>query len=192
MKKNLSTTSMISIILAAIVLFLTIFVQWWGMKFYAPQYPEGLDIIVTPTEVKGDISIINGLNHYIGMAEFGTEYFPELQYMAYIIGGMAILILIVAFLRNKSLLIGTIVLYTILGAVGIWDMYRWLKNYGTNLDPSAPIDMEPFVPPIIGENTIANFVTDSYFSVGAYMLFAVFLLLVFPLWRDRGKNEKKD
>lgn len=192
MKKNLSTVSMISIILASIVLFSTIFVQWWGMDFYAPQYPEGLDIIVTPTEVKGDIEIINGLNHYIGMNEFGTEYFPELQYMAYIIGGLAILFLIVAFLRNRALLIGSIVLYAILGVVGIWDMYRWLKNYGTNLDPRAPIDMEPFIPPIIGENTIANFVTNSYFAVGAYMLGIVFLLLVFPLWRDRGKNENKE
>lgn len=187
-KKNLSKASIFSIILAAIILFSTIFVPWWGMKFYAPQYPEGLDIIVTPTEVKGDIEIINGLNHYIGMGQFGTEYFPELKYMKYMVGALALLILIVAFIRNKTLLVGIIVLYSIAGAVGLWDMYRWLKAYGTNLDPSAPIDMEPFIPPILGENTIANFTTNSYFTVGAYLLVIVFILLVFPLWRDRKKT----
>ena len=72
MKKDLSVPSMISLILAAIVLTIAIFVPWWRMDFYAPQYPEGLDIIVTPSAVKGDIEIINGLNHYIGMKPFNT------------------------------------------------------------------------------------------------------------------------
>lgn len=190
MKKDLSVPSMISLILAAIVLTIAIFVPWWRMDFYAPQYPEGLDIIVTPSEVKGDIEIINGLNHYIGMKPFNTESFPELQFMPYIVGAVALIILITAFLRNKKLLYSVIGLYAVLGAVGIWDMYRWLKKYGHELDPQAPINMEPFVPPIIGENTVANFVTYSYFTTGAYLLLLVFILLIFPLWKDRKKDEK--
>lgn len=190
MKRNLSKGSMISLIAAAFILTATIFVPWWGMDFYAPQYPEGLEIVVTPTALEGDIDNINALNHYIGMKEFSTESFPELQYMSSIIIGIAVLILITAFIRSKTFLYITISIYALLGAVGIWDMWRWLKAYGTDLDPKAPIDMDPFIPPIIGENTIANFVTNSYFTVGAYLLLVVFILMVYPLWRDRNVQKK--
>src|SRR5690625_1502254 len=186
-KKKLSHTSMISLIIAAILLVVSIFVPWWRMDFFAPQYPEGLDIIVYPYTLAGDIEIVNGLNHYIGMELFSNECFPELAFMPYIVGGFSLLTLIVALWRKKSALYGLITLFVIGGAVGIWDMYRWLREFGTNLDPAAPIDLEPFVPPIIGENVIANFVTYSYFSTGAYILLAVFLLMIFPLWKDRKK-----
>ena len=178
---------MFSLIAAAIILVLSLFVPWWGMKFYAPQYPEGLDIIVYPTTLAGDIEVVNGLNHYIGMKPFSNDTFPELQFMPYIIVAIAILTIIVAFLRKKSLLYGLIVTFAAAGALGIFDMYRWLKKFGTELDPAAPIDLDPFVPPIIGENTIANFVTNSYFTWGALLLGIVFLLMVFPLWKDRAK-----
>lgn len=160
------------------------------MKFYAPQYPEGLNIIVTPTALEGEIDQINALNHYIGMKKFSTESFPELQYMRYIILGVAVLILIAAFLRSKTFLSITIGIYAFLGAVGIWDMWRWLRAYGTDLDPKAPIDMEPFVPPIIGENTVANFVTNSYFTIGAYLLLVVFILMVYPLWNNHNTQKR--
>lgn len=186
-KKKLSYPSMMSLISAAILLGISIFFPWWRMDFFAPQYPEGLDIIVYPYTLAGDIDIVNGLNHYIGMAEFSNESFPELAYMPYIVGGFALLTLIVALWRKKSALYGLITLYIVGGAVGIWDMYRWLKAFGTNLDPAAPIDLDPFIPPIIGENVIANFMTYSYFSTGAYILLAVFVLMIFPLWKDRGR-----
>ena len=173
------------ILLAAGLLIVSIFLPWWRMDFYAPQYPEGLDIIVTPTEVKGDIDTINNLNHYIGMAEFNTESFPELQYMVYIIIALAVIFIITAILRNKKVLYLAIGLYMALGALGLWDMYRWLSAYGTDLDPMAPIDLEPFVPPILGENTIANFVTYSKFSSGALLLAIAYILLIIPLWKDR-------
>jgi hypothetical protein len=190
MKKDLSNTSMYAILLAAVFLIASLFFPWWRMDFYAPQYPEGLDIIVTPTELTGDIEIVNSLNHYIGMAEFSTESFPELQYMKYIVIGLAIFFVIVAFLQNQKMLYIAIGVYMLLGLIGILDMYRWLRAYGTNLDPTAPIDLEPFVPPIIGSNTIANFETFSKFSIGALLLAIAFFLLIFPLWKDRKRNEK--
>ncbi|EKN68158.1 hypothetical protein P9E76_18310 [Schinkia azotoformans] len=185
MKNALSMPSVISLCIAGILLALSIFFSWWGMKFYAPQYPEGLDIIVYPYKLAGEIDIVNGLNHYIGMKNFSEEDFPELQYLPYIIGGMALLAFIVALVRRKGLLYVLIGLFVAGGAIGIYDINRWLKDYGTNLDPKAPIEVEPFVPPVVGENTIANFVTDSYFSYGSFILGAAFLCVLFPLWRDR-------
>jgi copper chaperone NosL len=47
--------------------------------------------------------------------------------------------------------------------------------------------LEPFVPPILGENRVANFVTNSSFLSGAWLVGAAFLLLLYPLWRDRRR-----
>src|SRR5690625_6441706 len=76
-KNNLSTRSMILLLFAAALFIISVQFPWWKMDFFAPQYPEGLDIIVYPNEVTGDIDIINNLNHYIGMKEFSTESFPR-------------------------------------------------------------------------------------------------------------------
>lgn len=187
MIKTLSIASVIALCIAAILLVTSIFFPWWGMRFYAPQYPEGLDIIVYPYKMTGDIDIVNGLNHYIGMKGFSEENFPELQYLPYIIGLLALFTLITAFLRRKSLLYGLIGLFVVGGALGIYDIHRWLSNYGTDLDPTAPIDVDPFVPPVIGENILANFVTESYFTYGSFILGAAFLFILFPLWRDRKR-----
>lgn len=189
MSKKLSISSMILLIIAAGLLAASIFFPWWGMKFYAPQYPEGLDIIVYPykLEDKHDVSIINGLNHYIGMKEFSEENFPELGYLPYIIGLLALLTLAVAIIRSKKLLFGLIGLFIIGGGLGIFDIYRWLKSYGTDLDPMAPIDVPPFIPPIIGENTIANFVTHSYFTTGFFIIGIAFVLMIIPIWKDRAQ-----
>jgi hypothetical protein len=187
MPKFLSIGSVVALCLAAILLVLSIFLPWWGMKFYAPQYPEGLDIIVYPYKMAGDIDTVNALNHYIGMENFSEENFPELQYLPYIIAGMSLLTLIVAFVRKKAFLYGLIVIFVVGGALGIYDIHRWLTNFGTNLDPRAPIKVDPFVPPVIGENTLANFVTHSYFTYGSFLLGAAFLCILFPLWREREK-----
>lgn len=189
MSKKLSVPSMVLLIVAAGLLFLSIFFPWWGMKFYAPQYPEGLDIIVYPykLENENDVAIINGLNHYIGMKEFSEENFPELNYLPYLIGGFAILTLVVGIVRNKKLLYGLIGLFVIGGILGVYDIHRWLKSYGTNLDPSAPIDVDPFVPPVLGHNTIANFVTNSYFTTGTFIIGLAFILMIIPLWKDRAQ-----
>ncbi|MEH7074807.1 hypothetical protein [Neobacillus drentensis] len=187
MSNSLSISSVISLCLASILLIASIFFPWWGMRFFAPQYPEGLDIIVYPYKMTGDIDIVNGLNHYIGMKGFGEDNFPELKYLPYLIGGLALLTLVTALLRQKSVLYGLIGLFVIGGALGIYDIYRWLRNYGTKLDPRAPIKVDPFIPPILGENKLANFVTESYFTYGSFILGAAFLCTLFPLWRDRKK-----
>lgn len=188
MSNKLSKNSMISLIIAAGLLVSSIFFPWWGMKFYAPQYPEGLDIIVYPHTLAGDLDIVNGLNHYIGMAEFSNESFPELPLMPYLVGGLALILLIIGLLRKKKLLYIGIGLFAFGGILGIYDMKRWLTKFGTELDPKAPIELAPFVPPIIGENTIANFVTNSYFTTGAFILAAAFICTLLPLWLERKKK----
>lgn len=186
-KSQLSIGPSLLLIVASVLIAVSIFFPWWGMKFFAPQYPEGLNIIVYPNKLDGEIDIVNGLNHYIGMKGFSEENFPELQFLPYVIWGLAILVFLTAILRKKSVLFGTIGLFIIGGILGVWDLYRWLKDFGTNLDPMAPIDIDPFVPPIIGENQLANFITHSYLGTGSYFVIAAFVLLLIPLWKDLKK-----
>lgn len=183
--KRLSIFSSITLVISAILIVVSLFFPWWRMEFFAPQYPEGLNIIVYPDHLEGELNQINGLNHYIGMAQFSEESFPELQYLSYIIGGLALLVLIGAIIRKRAYLYSLIALFMIGGSIGVWDLWSALKAYGTNLDPMAPIEMEPFVPPIIGENVIANFTTYSLLGTGTYFIIAAFLLLLIPLWKDR-------
>lgn len=184
-RNKLSAVSSILIALSAILMVVSIFFPWWKMIFFAPQYPEGLNIIVYPNKLEGEIDIVNGLNHYIGMANFSEENFPELGYLIYLVGGLVVLTLITAILRKKSVLYGLIGLLTIGGIIGVLDLRKALHDFGTNLSPDAPIKIDPFVPPIIGHNTVANFVTNSVLGIGAYLLIAAFILLLIPLWKDR-------
>ena len=189
-KNNLSTRSMILLLFAAALFIISVQFPWWKMDFFAPQYPEGLDIIVYPNEVTGDIDIINNLNHYIGMKEFSTESFPELAYLPYIAYALAGLTIVVALLRKKLYLYLLTALFAIGGAVGLLDMHFWLKKYGTELDPNAAMYLDPFIPPIIGKNTIANFTTYSKFGLGGYLLLVVFLIFVFCLMFNRTKKDR--
>lgn len=186
-EKKLSVLSSLLLVIAACIIIAAMFLPWWGMKFFAPQYPEGLNIIVYPHKLEGEIDIINGLNHYIGMKEFSAENFPELNYLPYLIGGMAALTFVTALLRRRSLLYSLIGLFVIGGSLGVFDLYRWLKNFGTELSPTAPIKVDPFIPPIVGENTIANFITNSYLGTGSYLVVVAFILILIPLWKDRKK-----
>src|SRR5688572_22764783 len=79
--KRLTITGKISIIV--IILFLT--TLWlfpmWRIDLRAPQYPGGLSMQIWLNDVKGDVAIINGLNHYIGMKTIHKDDFAEFVYL---------------------------------------------------------------------------------------------------------------
>jgi hypothetical protein len=183
--KKLSVVSSILIVVSAILMVISLFFPWWQMIFFAPQYPEGLNIIVYPNKLEGQIDIVNGLNHYIGMDNFSEENFPELSYLSYLVGGLAILTLLTAVFRKRSILYGLIGVFVIGGLLGVIDLRQALHDFGTNLSPEAPIKIDPFVPPILGHNTVANFITNSVLGPGSYLLIGAFILLLIPLWKDR-------
>ncbi|MFC3862005.1 hypothetical protein ACFOPQ_14645 [Deinococcus antarcticus] len=186
MIRDLNLWAMLGLLAAAALMILSLFLLWWSMKFYAPQYPEGLDIIVYPNKLAGDIDIVNGLNHYIGMAPFSEASFPELKILPIVVIVLALMMAAAAFLRSSRMVWITLATFAVVGVGGLWDMARWLRKFGTNLDPQAPIQLDPFVPPIFGKNTIANFTTYSNFQIGAFVLLIVGVLLLLALTlRDR-------
>lgn len=183
--KKFSVVSSLLLVCSAGFIALSLTVPWWELLLYAPQYPEGLSIIVFPNKLEGKLDIINNLNHYIGMSNFSEESFPELGYLRYLIGGLAALTLIVALLRRKLFLYVLMAIFLIGGLLGVCDLYHWLHTFGTNLSPKAPIKIKPFVPPVVGKNHFANFTTYSYLGKGAYLIVLSFILTLIPLWKDR-------
>ena len=80
-----SKSSVLMLILAGICILLAIVFPIWRIELDAPQYPEGLALHIYANKMGGDVDIINGLNHYIGMKTIHAEEFIEFTVLPYII-----------------------------------------------------------------------------------------------------------
>lgn len=88
---KISTLSKAILLLVMGLLVSSIFVPMWRIELSAPQYPEGLVLQLHANKIGGDVDIINGLNHYIGMKTLHKEDFIEFTVLPYIIGFFCIL-----------------------------------------------------------------------------------------------------
>ena len=156
----------------------------WGMTLVSTQYPDGLRMVVYPTRIVGDITELNLLNHYIGMAPITNEFFSELRVLPVLLASVAALCLFALVFRrwwSGLLPLGGMVAIAV---YGFYSMTRRLYQFGHDLDPAAPIDIEPFTPPMFGQNQIAQFATWSYFSWGTFLPVLAGLLVMVVIVRD--------
>lgn len=193
----MKTKSAVLIAIGALILILTFFFPLWTIDLDAPQYPEGLGLRIWLNEISGlrpnDLQNINGLNHYIGMKVIEPDAIPELEIMPYIMIFMILFGLLNAYLRNKKLIYIWLILFVILGAIGIYDFYMWAYDYGHNLNPNAPIKVPgmTYMPPIFGSKQLLNISATSLPSVAAIVIFISILLNVAALYLSReSKNAK--
>lgn len=166
--------------LAAFCLLVSIFQPYWKMTLLAPQYPGGLEVKAYVNRLEGDVSEIDGLNHYIGMRPLGEAAQLERSLSVLIISVTALLVVSAIFIHTKwaALLALPALLFP---AIFLADMYFWLRNFGLNLDPTAALSgaIEPFVPPILGEGVVGQFKTVASADSGLYLAaFASLLILV--------------
>lgn len=166
------------------LVFAALFLPLWGMTLVSVQYPEGLRMVVYPLKLVGDLNEINMLNGYIGMSDISREYFVELSLIPILFGAIAGLLLLAAFIDRVWATLLPLVVLTGTAAYGLWSMSRRLYEYGHDLDPTAPMDVAPFTPPMIGENQIAQFGTYAWFGWGTVLPAAAAGLLAFALWLD--------
>lgn len=87
--------------IAAILLLISIPLPYWKMELQAPQYPHGLHITAYVNELTGDLSEINGLNHYIGMRPLEEAAQLEKSVSKVAIGFLALLTLTSIFIHTK-------------------------------------------------------------------------------------------
>ena len=190
----MTKTSRIIIGLGALLLAALYFVPFWSIYLIAPQYPEGLSMQIWLNQLTGDVEIINGLNHYIGMKHIKAEMFPELEYLVYIVALFILLGLSIAIMPVRKFLLFYILLFVAGGIVALIDFYKWGYDYGHDLDPKAAIQVPglSYQPPLIGHKKLLNFDAFSYPDTGAWIAIAVvvtFIIVWFIEWRRSKKTE---
>lgn len=182
----------ILILLCGILLIGVLYLPMWYIDLDAPQYPEGLKLLIYPDKIAGSVEIINGLNHYIGMKTLHTEDFFEFKILPYIIGFFAGAFILVGLLRKRKLTRLLLVLFIVFGIVAIIDFWRWEYNYGHNLDPSAAIIVPgmAYQPPLIGFKQLLNFGAYSMPDIGGWMFVAAGMVLLLVVFVDYKQTKK--
>ncbi len=180
------------LIVSAIMLAISIFVPIWRIELEAPQYPEGLALLIYSYKLGGEVEIINGLNHYIGMQTLHAENFIEFTLLPYIISGFAILMLLSAIVGRKILLYTTFISFALFGILAMIDFYRWNYNYGHNLDPHAAIIVPgmAYQPPLIGYKQLLNFGAYSIPDTGGWLFITTAFILIMGVFSETGSLEK--
>ncbi len=178
---------------SGVALLAVILLPIWRIELIAPQYPEGLELLIYSYKIAGQVDIINGLNHYIGMKELRTEDFIEFTVLPYIIGvyGLAfILVGLLARRRGLYILMGAFLLF---GVVAMVDFYIWLHNYGHNLDPNAAIKVPgmAYQPPLIGYKQLLNFLAFSIPAIGGWIFIGCGVLLAYCTFSEWRLTKKR-
>src|SRR5829696_3363061 len=121
--KKMSFISRIILGLASLSLVATYFLPVWFIYLLAPQYPEGLTMNIWLYQLTGQVDIINGLNHYIGMKHIKAEMFPEFDFLVYIMGFFILFGLVVAIVGKRILLLIYLVILGVGAAGAMYDFY---------------------------------------------------------------------
>ena len=180
----------------------------WRITLHAPQYPAGLHMDVYAYKLSGghaghDIDEINSLNHYIGMHRIDRSSFADLDWLPFALGFVGVLTLRAAAIGNVRTLIDLLVLTMYITAFAFVRFVYQLYVFGHDLDPTAALTVEPFMPVVIGTKQIANFTTQSWPHWGTALMgmFATGLLAVTlwhlwvgyrEAWRKRAQSSTAD
>ena len=176
--------------LAAGCLVFALFFPLWEIRLVAPQYEEGLSLhIYTYKLVAGnngqDLHEINGLNHYIGMKPIHAADFVEMKWVPFALGVFILLALRCAAIGIMRGAVDLLVLYLYFTAFSFASFYYRLYTYGHDLDPKAPVRMEPFTPVLMGRQQIANFEQTSLPDTGTIFLALFPILVIAAMWFSR-------
>src|SRR6476646_7960337 len=104
MKSHLTVVSRILVAFASGALISVFFLPAWRIDLFAPQYPEGLTMYIWINNITGQVDIINGLNHYIGMKHITVGIFPEFKFLPYVVGFFMLLGMTVAITGKRKFL----------------------------------------------------------------------------------------
>jgi copper chaperone NosL len=167
------------LLVTVVPLLLTFTAPLWKISMTAPQYPSGLAMEIYAHKIEGGnggqhIKEINTLNHYIGMHKIDRAELSDLDWIPFALGLLVVLTLRCAAIGNVRALIDLAVITGYIGAFSFGKFVYKLYVFGHNLDPDAPIKLEPFTPAIFGTKQIANFSTQSYPQLGAIYIATFF------------------
>jgi copper chaperone NosL len=175
------------ILVAALVLLPVFFLPVlpiWQMKLWAPQYPEGLSLVIYANTIKGDLQKINLLNHYVGMKHITPNDFREFEFMPQLLTLFGVMALLAGLTNRRWVAALGWLLFTAFAAYMFYDYAQWLYHYGHDLDPRAPYKIGDISPPLIGFKRMANFRVLSLPGAGTLLLGFAWLLGPLVLYWD--------
>jgi hypothetical protein len=191
----------VMLVMLSIPLVLSFTEPLWRIDLSAPQYPKGLWMEIYSYQVtSGDdgqhMQEINTLNHYIGMSPIDRAALSDLDWLPFAIGALVLLTLRCAVVGDVRSLLDLLVVTAYVSAFGMGRFAYKLYVFGHNLDPRAPVKVEPFTPAILGTKKIANFTTTSLPQGGSYLLGAfatgLFFIVVWHLWAGRRRAARAE
>lgn len=159
----------------------------WRVDLFAPQYPEGLGMLISVHRIDGvkdtDLGNINALNHYIGMRPIDAAAIPEMRVMPWVLAGLIVLAMGAAVTARRRLATFWVAMLAIAGAAGMLDFWRWGYQYGHALDPNAIIVVPgmSYQPPLIGSKQLLNFTAHSWPAIGTLFASLAFVCGVVAL-----------
>lgn len=176
--------------LAGFALFAVVYLPIWLIELTAPQYPEGLSLIIHSNKLAGQVDIVNGLNHYIGMKTLKAEDFIEFTVLPYIISLFAVAFFVTAFANKVKGLRYLFLSFLLFGLLAMLDFYIWEYNYGHDLNPQAPIKVPglSYQPPLIGYKKLLNFEIYSYPAIGGWIFIGSGIILAYCLFDNWIRN----
>lgn len=178
------------LIVSAALLFGSMFQPYWNITLHAPQYPKGLHIQAYVNELTGDVSEVDGLNHYIGMMKLNDAATIERQISTVAIPLIALLAVVSFWLPGiwRTLARVPIIIYPI---VFVADLFAWLYYAGHSLYEYAPLSssIKAFTPRIVGVGTIGQFSTEAHFMTGFYLAVIAALVVLGVTIARRGKRD---
>ena len=174
------------LLIARVLILVSLFLPYWHMELHAPQYPENLQLTAYVNHLQGDVVEIDGLNHYIGMRPLGEAAQIERAYGVFAMILLVVLMELAAYIHSKwaALLVVPAALFP---GVFLVDLYLWMRHFGLNLDPHAPLSsaIEPFVPPVLGTGVIGQFKTVATPGVGLIMAAVASAIMLAALFFHR-------
>jgi len=190
--KTARPASRLIVLAAALALLALYFVPLWQINLDAPQFPEGIGLLIRINTIDGahpyDLQNINGLNHYIGMKEIHPDSIRELSWMPWILGVLIGWGVLAAAVGRRWMICVWFGLLALAAIAGLADFYAWGYDYGHNLDAERAIIKVPgmtYQPPLIGSKKLLNFTAVSLPALGGWIAIVAGALAGWRCWLER-------
>ncbi len=174
------------LMLGALLIILSIFLPFWSMTLFAPQYPDGLQVNVYIDRLAGDVREVDSLNHYLGMPPLDEGGQLERSISVYSLVAVSLLLVAGVFVHNAWA--GLLALPAIgFPAVFLADLFLILYRYGHSIDPESALGgaVDPFTPPLLGAGTVGQFRTVASPEGGLILATLAVGVVLLGLWFHR-------
>ncbi len=129
----------------------------WTMTLHAPQYINGLRLVIDGRGASGDVDELNELNHYIGMQPIKTDGFRELGLFVPGIAALALGVLLTAVTSWRVIRWLAVFGLWALPVVFLADLQWRLYQFGHSLSREAAFRLPAFTPHVFGPTVVMNF-----------------------------------